>query len=191
MTAPADLPPAAAGAPGERVELRTPVRPDWLDHNGHMNVAAYLVAFDSAVCAFCTRIGIGPDRIAATGHSVFVGQANLICRREIHAGDRLAVTMRLLGLAPDRVHLWMGLYRDAATGDGPAAVCEQLVVCVRLDGRRPAPFPAEVAAALTALAQTDAALPPPRLHPGAVAIRRPAPPVSPAPSASPPEGDRP
>lgn len=158
---------------GERIELRTGVCPEWLDHNGHMNVAAYLKAFDTAVCAFCTRIGIGPDRIATTGYTVFVGQANLLYRREIHAGDRLAVTLRLVALASDRVHLLMGMHRENDVRQGPAAVCEQLLVCVRLDSRRPSPFPADVAATLIALSEEDAALPQPQLRCGAVAIRRP------------------
>ena len=33
------------------------VRPEWIDHNGHMNVAFYLMAFDEAAGAVAKEIG--------------------------------------------------------------------------------------------------------------------------------------
>ena len=151
MTAPFPPLPPVAGLP----VLDTPVRPDWLDHNGHMNVAAYLIAFDQGCCALCSLAGIGPDRIAETGHTVFVGQANVVYRREVHAGDRLCITARLRDLAADRMQLYLTMWRAGAKGAELAAACEELAVGVRLETRRPAPFPADVAAWLAALRAAD------------------------------------
>ena len=35
------------------------VRPEWIDYNGHMNVAYYMLAFDMATDAFFDHIGLG------------------------------------------------------------------------------------------------------------------------------------
>lgn len=160
------LPPEA----GEPV-LETPVLAEWLDHNGHMNVAGYLVAFDRACCALCTRAGIGPDRIASGGHTIFVGQANIAYRREVHADDRLLIAARVREMSQDRLILHMSLFRQAA-GEAPelAAVCEELAVCVAMATRRRAPFPPEVRYWFAALHAAEAGLPIPRIVPGAIGL---------------------
>jgi acyl-CoA thioester hydrolase len=35
------------------------VRPEWIDHNGHMNMGYYLVVFDFATDAFLGWAGLG------------------------------------------------------------------------------------------------------------------------------------
>ncbi len=42
------------------------VRPDWIDYNGHMNVAYYVLAFDLAIDALWARIGITDEYIRDT-----------------------------------------------------------------------------------------------------------------------------
>ena len=34
------------------------VQPEWIDYNGHMNVAFYVLAFDHATDAFLDHIGL-------------------------------------------------------------------------------------------------------------------------------------
>lgn len=38
---------------------RDTVRPEWIDYNGHMNLAYYVVAFDLATDAFLDFLGFG------------------------------------------------------------------------------------------------------------------------------------
>jgi acyl-CoA thioester hydrolase len=115
------------------------VREEWLDHNGHMNVAAYLTAFDAAVCTFCTALGIGPDRIPQTGKTIFVGQANIVYRHELVRGDSIRIAVQLLGLTGERAHACLSMYD---TGKNVlAALNEQLFVCVDIETRRPSPLP--------------------------------------------------
>ena len=125
-----DLPPVAGVA-----VLRTPVLPEWLDHNGHMNVAASLIAFDWACCAFSRLAGIGPDKIESSGHTIFVGQANVAYRREVLHSDHLVIGARVPALAADRKHLLLTMYR-LRDGAAPelAAVCDELCVCVAMAG---------------------------------------------------------
>ena len=44
------------------------VRPEWIDHNGHMNMAYYVLAFDEASGALMRYIGIDQPYRDRTGH---------------------------------------------------------------------------------------------------------------------------
>lgn len=116
-----------------------PVREEWLDHNGHMNVAPYLTAFDAAVCKMCTGLGIGPDQIPTTNKTIFVGQANIVYRQELVRGDAIRITAQIVGLTEGRVHAALSMYH-AVTG-ALAAFNEQLFVCVDLVDRAPCWLP--------------------------------------------------
>jgi acyl-CoA thioester hydrolase len=39
--------------------FRTEIRREWIDYNGHMNVAYYVLVFDHATDAFWDYLGIG------------------------------------------------------------------------------------------------------------------------------------
>ncbi|WP_134500391.1 acyl-CoA thioesterase [Microvirga pakistanensis] len=159
--------PPEAGVP----VLETVVAPEWLDHNGHMNVAGYLVAFDRACCKFCASAGIGPDRIASSGHTIFIGQANLVYRREVHDDDYLVIAARVRGMSSDRFILHMALYKLASDGSFElAAACEELAVCIAMKTRRPAPFPPAVGAWFAQACEADASLPAPRITLGPVNV---------------------
>ena len=124
---------------GDLLVIRETVREDWLDHNGHMNVAAYLIAFDSAVRTLCTGLGIGPDQIPLSGKTIFVGQANIVYRQELVRGSRIRITARILAVTEGRAHACLSMY-DEDSG-ALAAFNEQLFVCADMATRRPCPFP--------------------------------------------------
>jgi len=163
--APAHLASAHDGLPVHR----TAVIDDWVDHNGHMNVAAYLTAFDAAICRFSTRCGIGPDRIAETGKTVFVSQANIVYRHELHRGSLIQVYLRILDLGTDRLHVYMTMH-DEEHGY-LAAANEQLLVCVSMQTRRPAPFSANVDEAFKAIFESQKDFPAPRYAGRIISLR--------------------
>lgn len=124
---------------GDLLVIRETVREEWLDHNGHMNVAAYLIAFDSAVRTLCTGLGIGPDQIPLSGKTIFVGQANIVYRNELVRGSRIRITARILAVTDGRAHACLSMYDEDR--DVLAAFNEQLFVCADMSTRRPCPFP--------------------------------------------------
>tara|TARA_R110000751_G_scaffold8822_2_gene33977 strand:+ start:57721 stop:58233 length:513 start_codon:yes stop_codon:yes gene_type:complete len=124
---------------GALLIVRDRVRQAWVDHNGHMNVAAYLTAFDSAICTFCTAMAIGPDQIEKTGKTIFVAQANLIYLSELMEGAPVRTTLQVLAQTVERVHVYLSLFDEDS--NRLAAVNEQLLVCVDLNTRRPANLP--------------------------------------------------
>lgn len=140
--------------------LRRRVPAKWIDHNGHMNVAAYLAAFDAGVCRFCNGFGIGPLQKPETGRTIYVGEAHLIYRREILHGSEIEIGLQLLDLSDSRLRIFLAMYQTGQPQ--PAAYNEQLAVCVDPSIRRPAPWPEAAAIQLENLRQRHASLPIPR-----------------------------
>ena len=134
------------------------VEPDWIDYNGHLNMAYYNVLFDRGVDGAFEAFGLGPDYKEATNHSTFVAEAHVRYERELHAGDRVRVTFRILDHGPKRVHSWQEIVHE----DGwVAATSENMTLHVDLSGPRVAPFPEAVRGRIEAMAKSHAALPRP------------------------------
>lgn len=133
------------------------VLPEWIDFNGHMNVAFYLLAFDRCVDDMYNRLGIGPAQIEETNHSVFTLEAHIVYLREVSEGDPLAVTGRLLDYDARRVHAYFEMHH---AGEGyPAAAMEQIGIHVDLATRKPAAFARPGVALLQDMFQVHQALP--------------------------------
>jgi len=161
---PGDLPP-------DLPDHEETVGPDWLDYNGHMNVAYYVMAFDHAVDKFLNHIGIGRDYRENTGHSVFVVEAHSTYKLEAHAGDGLRITTRVLDHDDKRLRVFQHMYRLEENGDGNgddkegpgdlAATNEWMFLHVNLESRRAAAFPDEASERIASLSRTHSALPRP------------------------------
>jgi acyl-CoA thioester hydrolase len=136
------------------------VRPEWVDYNGHMNVAFYVLVFDHATDAALDRLMLGEEYRRQSGCSVFVGEMHVTYRREVLEGDELTVVTRLLAGDDRRLVLFheMSCSRFA----GPLAGNEVLCVYVDLATRRPAPWPASAAETLARELASQARLPRPK-----------------------------
>ncbi|MBP2298107.1 thioesterase family protein [Azospirillum picis] len=136
---------------------RDNVRPEWIDYNGHMNVAYYLLAFDHATDAVLDRFGIGKGYVAAENRSMFVVDVHLTYAREVTEGVPLHFKSRLLGADAKRLHL----FHEMRHGDDGwlAATAEFMLLHVDLAVRRACSFPPDVAAALAAQAGAQSAQP--------------------------------
>ncbi len=133
------------------------VRPEWIDYNGHMNVAYYLLAFDHATDAVLDRFGIGKAYVAAENRSVFVVDAHLTYAREVTEGAPLRFESLVLGADTKRLHLFHEM-RHAEEG-WLAATAEFMLLHVDLATRKTSPFLPAVAAALAEQAAAHAAGP--------------------------------
>ena len=173
MTQDADAPraeaPDFAAAPLEGPEMQVP--PEWIDYNGHMNVAYYTMAFDKGADAFFDDVlEIGEAFAREQRMGPYVIQQTLHYIGELLEGERFRVTMQLLDHDPKKLHLYMEMRRipDGAL----CAVTEQLVVNVDLETRRSAPYPDWAQRRIAALAEAHAKLPRPERAGSAVGIRR-------------------
>ena len=125
------------------------VRPEWLDYNGHVNLAYYLVAFDHASDRFFDHVGLGEAYMRAGRGSIFVVETHVVYRRELGRDAPLSFTTRLLGHDAKRLHFIHHMYH---AGEGVLAAANEIMALhVGLDTRRAAPMPAGVLAALSDL----------------------------------------
>ena len=131
---------------------------EWVDYNGHMNVAYYVLAFDRATDWFFNRLGLAADYTRRGVGSVFVVDMNVSYRQELREGDEFEVVTQLLGFDEKRIHFFHEMYRlDCVL----AATNEILALHVDLKRRRAGPIPTGATAKLAALRVDHGKLPPP------------------------------
>jgi len=115
---------------------------DWVDYNGHMNLAYYVLVFDHATDALLDYLKLGSDYRDRTRGSVFVVESHVGYQREIMEGAEVSVRTQLLGADTKRLHVFHSMFEKGS--DQVAATIELMFVHVNLDTRRTMPFPADV-----------------------------------------------
>ena len=128
------------------VEYEDVVRPEWIDSNGHMNLAYYVVVFDLATDALYRVLAIGDDYREATGNSCFTAETHTLYEREVHLGDKLLVRTSLLGADSKRLHYFHEMFH--VESGGRSAAQELMALHIDMRVRRVAPFPPDRQAAL-------------------------------------------
>jgi acyl-CoA thioester hydrolase len=128
------------------IEYRDVVRPEWIDSNGHMNLAYYVVVFDLATDAFYTALEIGDGYREVSGNSCFTAETHTLYEREVHLGDKLLVRSWLLGADTKRLHYFHEMFH-IESGER-SAVQELMALHIDMGRRRVAPYPQEKYAAL-------------------------------------------
>lgn len=147
-----------------------PVLPEWVDYNGHMNVAYYLLNFDRALDVMYDQIDIGIDYKTRTSNSTFTLQCQINYVRELMEGAPLRYTFQLLDYDRKRMHFFGRMFH--AEEDYMAATLEWLAIHVNLGTRRAADMEAETLATLAELATAHAGLPRPPEAGQAIGIPR-------------------
>ena len=136
-----------------RVELQ------WIDYNGHLNMAYYNVLFDRAVDEVYELLGLGPDYLERHRHSTMVAEMHVRYMRELHEGDPVRVTVQLLDCDAKRVQLFEQLLH--ATENWVSATCETMTLHVDMTAKKVAPFSDGVMRALERMKSAHADLPRP------------------------------
>ena len=138
---------------------RETVRPEWIDYNGHMNVAYFVLAFDYAVDTLWASLGIDDAYRERTGCSTFAVESHVTYQREMKLGEEMLFSVQLLGYDEKRIHHFYRMYH--ATEGYLAATCEWLNLHVDLSVRKVTPMPEQVTSRLAALQAEHAQLPMP------------------------------
>lgn len=130
------------------------LKPEWIDFNGHLNMAYYNVLFDNAVDQAYAQLGFGPE-YQKTGCTTYVAEFHVCYLRELHEGDSVYTTLQLLDHDEKRFHTYQELWHEdgwlAATGEG-------LTLHVDQSGPRVAPMPASILANLERMRAAHAEL---------------------------------
>ncbi|MCP5158352.1 MAG: thioesterase family protein [Gammaproteobacteria bacterium] len=125
------------------------VPPEWIDYNGHMNVAYYVLAFDHATDAFMDYLSLDQSYRESQQCSAFVVESHINYQRELMAGDPMRITTQLLGFDSKRIHYFHRLYH--AKRGFLSATTELMVIHVDLTERRSARMPLAVLDRLNAV----------------------------------------
>ncbi len=151
--------PERGGIPAPFTGHTATVRPEWIDENGHMNMAYYVVVFDGAIDHLWAAIGLGEPYRQRTQHGTFAVEAHILYQAELLLGDRIEVATQILGADSKRIHLAHEMRRS----DTGAVVAQQEVMLlhVSLMTRRVVRFLPEVMGTIAAAAQSHAGLPRP------------------------------
>jgi len=146
------------------------VQPEWIDYNGHLNVAYYLLAFDKGVDRLLAHIVLGLDHIQREQTSYFTLEAHINYIREVSEGDPLRVSCQLLDRDHKRIHYFMHMHHD--TDGFLAATSEQIGMHIDMKSRRSTPFPEAVQNRVDALMEAHGAMPVPDHAGSRIGIRR-------------------
>ena len=72
------------------------VLPEWIDYNGHMNLAYYTVLFDGSTDMLFDELGLGLDYRRDTRLGTFVAETHNLYERELLVGARVRVATQIL-----------------------------------------------------------------------------------------------
>jgi acyl-CoA thioester hydrolase len=132
------------------------IEPQWIDYNGHLNMAYYNVMFDRAIDELWLQLGIGPTYMKERHGSTFTAECHVRYLREIHLGDPVQVGVLLVATDEKRLHTFEELRH--ATEGWLSATSENMTVHIDMAGRKTAPFPPDIRARIEAVANAHAAI---------------------------------
>ena len=133
------------------------VEPQWIDYNGHLNMAYYNVFFDRALDEVLALLGMSAAYVKQTRRSIFTAEVHVRYLREVHLTDRVRVAVQLLDYDSKRLHCFQKLCH--ATEDWLSATSEVMSLHVDLEAKKTSPFPDEIANRLTQMKTAHAKLP--------------------------------
>src|ERR1700730_18361397 len=132
------------------------IEPQWIDYNGHLNMAYYNVMFDRAIDELWLELGIGPAYMRERKGSTFTAECHVRYLREIHLGDPVQVSILLVAADEKRLHTFEEL-RHASEG-WLSATSENMTVHIDMTARKTAPFPPDIRARIEALANAHSTI---------------------------------
>jgi acyl-CoA thioester hydrolase len=135
------------------------IEPQWIDHNGHLNMACYNVIMDDAVGEFFTAIGLGLDYRKQRNCSTMTAECHVRYLREVHLGDPLQVSILMIAADEKRIHFFEELRH--ATEGWLSATSENISLHIDMSVRKVAPFPPDIAERLRVAAEAHARVPRP------------------------------
>ncbi len=134
------------------------VEEQWLDFNGHLNMAFYNVLFDRGVDQIFEQLGFGPEYRTRTGNTTFSAEFHLCYLRELHLGDQVTASFQLLDHDAKSFHFYQKLTHSdgwvSATGEGIGLHIDQ-------SGPKVAPMPDDILARFQSLKTAHNTLPRP------------------------------
>jgi acyl-CoA thioester hydrolase len=126
---------------------REQVQDAWIDYNGHLSEAYYVLVFGHATDAVMDVVGMGPAYREATGASLYTVEAHVRYLDQVSRGADLEVRSSVIGHTDKKLWIW----HEMRSAGRLRATEEVLGLHVDTVGARAAVFPPEVVAAVERL----------------------------------------
>jgi acyl-CoA thioester hydrolase len=133
------------------------VEPQWIDYNGHLNMAYYNVLFDRAVDEVYELLGIGPSYLKRSNHSTMTAEVHVRYLREIHENTPVRVRFQVIDYDAKRMHYFEELVH--AEEGWLSATSENMSLHIDMAAKKVAPWPADVMERLAQVKAAHAQLP--------------------------------
>ena len=119
------------------------VLPEWIDYNGHMNVAYYTLAFDKALDFFFEDVlGIGPTFVEKNKEGPFALKASYNYFSELLEEESFFVDISILDFDSKRVHVFGEMRKEKSLE--LSAVFETVLMNMDLSARTVKQYPDRV-----------------------------------------------
>jgi len=119
------------------------VEKDWIDYNGHLNMAFYNVLFDRGIDQALELLGLGQEYLDRTNASYFTIEAQVTYLRELQLDDPVTVSLHLLDYDSKRLHCFQTIHH--AEENFLSATSETMSMHVDMGTKKSVPFPDEIA----------------------------------------------
>jgi len=140
-------------------QFSTVIKPEWIDYNGHLNVAFYHYIFDLSARPFFQWMGLTKEFRKEHNFSTFALETHLNYLSEVKVDASVRVESRLLDVNEKRFHFYQEMFKtDSNT---LAASHESLGTFVDMGSRRSSAMPASLLEKLLQIKSVHAQLPRP------------------------------
>lgn len=150
--------------------FESPVLPDWIDYNGHMNDAYYVVAFSKAIDGFMLHIGMDETFRASQGVSIYTLQSMVTYLQEVAEAEPIIVKGQLLESDSKKLRLFMTMYHGESYDT--LATMETLLLHMDMKQHKASPFLAQTQSLIDVIQTQHAELETPQNAGKAIAIKR-------------------
>lgn len=149
----------------------SPVLSDWIDYNGHMNDAYYVVAFSKAIDAFMLHIGL--DETFRSKHcvSIYTLQSMVTYLQEVGESEPILIKGQLLESDNKKLRLFMTMYHEES--NDVLATMETLLLHMDMENHKAAPFLPDTQAQVARLQESHNQLVTPSNAGKAIAMKKP------------------
>ena len=141
---------------------------EWIDYNGHMSEAYYVLVFGHATDSFYELIDAGADYRSANNCSIYTLEAHINYLQEVSEGEPLQVVTQLLDADQKRMCLFHSLYHSKSCE--LLATTELMLLYVDMQTHRSALFPEYLNDKIHALKSQHGQLPTPKTAGRSIAL---------------------
>ncbi len=134
-------------------DFRQDIRAEWIDYNGHLSEAYYVLVFGFATDALMDLAGLDDDYRRDSRCSLYTVEARVRYLREVRQQDAVTVQTRLTEVGAKKVLV----SHEMCVADTVVATEDLVALHVDVERNETTPFPDAVRARLQALLDEDPA----------------------------------